>query len=272
MSADLRDPPAAAGAPDTARFCEVTEIDGQMVSREQVERACQRYRWAADRVRGQSVVEVGCGAGQGLGMLAEAAAELYAGDRSPEVLSTAIAHFNDAATLSVFDAEALPFPDGRFDAVLLFEAIYYINAPRFFAEAHRVLRAGGQLLVVTANRDLFDFNPSPYSTVYLGVPELDRAMSAAGFGRVEFGGGWDTAQTGIRQRLFRPLKYAASRLGLMPRTMRGKGLLKRLVFGRMTAMPADLRRFDTGYTAPEAILMDRPDRRHKVIFAAAYKD
>jgi SAM-dependent methyltransferase len=45
------------------------------------------------------------------------------------------------------NAEDLPFPDQSFDVVINVEAaINYQNAPRFFAEVERVLRAGGHFL------------------------------------------------------------------------------------------------------------------------------
>ncbi len=50
------------------------------------------------------------------------------------------------------DAEQLPFPDGSFDTVVASECIYYLDHPeRFIAEANRVLRPGGRLLISSAN-------------------------------------------------------------------------------------------------------------------------
>jgi ubiquinone/menaquinone biosynthesis C-methylase UbiE len=48
---------------------------------------------------------------------------------------------------TVGDAEALPFPDESFDAVLNIESAHcYPDIDRFFAEVVRVLRPGGHLL------------------------------------------------------------------------------------------------------------------------------
>ena len=225
---------------------------------------CHRYRWAADQCEGRDVLEVACGAGQGLAVLQDTARSLSAGDFSPEVLANA----QDAAggvPLSCFGAEALPFPDNSFDCVLLFEALYYVDPGAFFSEARRVVRDGGKVLIVTANKDLFDFTPSPFTKRYLGAAELQREMDEAGF-NVELFGYLDTSKVGWRQRILRPVKALASKLGLMPKTMRGKEWLKKLFFGSMVDMPASLKGIPFDYAPPKPISGASPDHRHKVIY------
>lgn len=250
----------------TAEFVGVTELQGQRISREQLARMCHRYRWAQGICQNADTLEVACGAGQGLGILVQGAKSLVAGDFSPEVLATAIANFPHAS-LSVFGAEKLPFPDDSFDCVLLFEALYYVDAAAFFAEAERVLRPDGSLLIATANKDLYDFTPSPFTKRYLGAAELARELGDRGFA-VELAGYIDTSRTGFRQRLLRPIKAVVSRFGLMPKTMRGKELLKKLFFGEMTVMPTDLTTIPFDYEPPEPI-GTQADRRHKVIYCRA---
>lgn len=252
----------------TAHFLGVTELEGQRISREQLERMCHRYHWAALSCERRDVLEVACGAGQGLNVLAKPAKSLVAGDYSPEVLANAIAGFPHVP-LTVFGAESLPFADASFDVVVLFEALYYVDAEAFFAEADRVLRPGGHLLVCTANKDLYDFTPSPFTKRYLGARELAEELAARGFS-VELAGYIDTVNLSLRQRVFRPLKAIVSRFGLMPKTMRGKQLLKKLFFGEMTEMPADLAGVPFDYEQPTPI-GPGPDRRHKVIYCRARK-
>jgi SAM-dependent methyltransferase len=251
----------------TAEFLGVTEIEGQRISREQLSRMCHRYHWAAQQCEGLDVLEVGCGAGQGLNILRRRSRSVVAGDYSPEVLEAAVTNFRDIP-LSVFGAESIPFPDGSFDRVLLFEALYYVHAKAFFAEARRVLRPGGVLLLATANKDLYDFTPSPFTTRYLGTTELVCELKELGF-EVELFGYIDTATVGLRQRILRPVKALASRLGLIPKTMRGKELLKKLFFGSMTEMPADLTDVDFDFTAPTPLPGSVPDTRHKVLYCRA---
>lgn len=256
----------------TAAFLNVTEIEGQGISHEQLERMCHRYSWAALDCAGKDVLEVACGAGQGLEMLGKTARSLVAGDYSPEVLAVARKTVGESVPLSVFGAEAMPFADASLDRVLLFEALYYINPPEaFFAEAHRVLRPLGSILIVTANKDLYDFHPSPFATRYLGTTELLDALTRAGFA-VEMWGYLDTTEVSLRQRILRPAKAIASKLGLMPKTMKGKKWLKKLFFGSMVEMPASLADLPFAYNPPEPIKTDVPDRRYKVIYCRATKN
>lgn len=253
----------------TTDFVNVTEIEGQRISEEQLHRTCHRYHWAASLASGRDVLEVACGAGQGLGILRAVAKTLVAGDISPQVLASAQACFADTVPLGVFGAEDLPFADASFDLVLLFEALYYVSNPSaFFAEARRVLRPGGQLLIATANKDLYDFTPSPFSHRYLGVMELAQELGDAGFS-TRFSGHIDTSAVSLRQRVLRPAKFIASKLGLIPKTMQGKESLKKLFFGQMAVMPADLTTIAYTYHPATQIATIAADRQHKVIYCEA---
>lgn len=254
-----------------AHFADVTEIGGQKISAEQLERTCNRYYWATDFIKGGDVLEAACGAGQGLGYLAQHARSVTGGDISAEVMSRAQATYGDAIALKIFDATLIPWPDGSFDAVLLFEAIYYLpDADAFVSEARRVLRPGGHLLIVTANKDLYDFTPSPYSTRYFGARELAELCGKHGL-EPQLWGYLDTTKVSLRQRILRPLKLIASRLNLIPGSMAGKVWLKKLFFGSMTEMPGSILDTPHPYNPPEPISAETADRRHKVIYCAAQR-
>lgn len=256
----------------TEQFVDVTEIAGQMISAEQLDRMCNRYYWARQFVEGRDMVEAGCGAGQGLEYLALHARSVAAGDISAEVLQRARTTYGDRFDLRVFDAASMPWVDGSFDAVLLFEAIYYLpDVDAFLREVKRVLRPGGYLLIATANKDLYDFVPSPFSVAYYGVEELSRLAGKHGFS-AEFWGYVDTAKVSARQRILRPVKSIASRLGLIPKTMGSKELLKRLFFGRLVQMPASILDAPVEYVEPTRLAGDRADKRFKVIYCAARSD
>jgi len=68
-------------------YVSVTEIAGDEVTQEQVDRLCDRYYWAGQYCFGNDVVEAACGSGQGLGYLAGIARSFEAGDYSDEILA-----------------------------------------------------------------------------------------------------------------------------------------------------------------------------------------
>lgn len=256
----------------TAEFVNVTEIEGQLISQEQLMRTCHRYHWAAQYCAGKDVLEVACGAGQGLDLLKVHARSLVAGDISPEVLETARRTYGNTIPLEVFGAEELPFRDDSVDVILMFEALYYVpRTARFFAEARRVLRPGGKLLIVTANKDLYDFTPSPYSERYLGVRELQRELEASSFVG-DFWGLIDTRTVSVRQRILRPIKGVVTKFGLMPKTMSGKAWMKKLFFGEMAIMPANIVHVSFEYDPPTPIARNLADAVHKVIYCCASLD
>lgn len=65
----------------------------------------------------------------------------------PEVVSTDI---QSAPWLDVVcDAQELPFADGSFDNIVMFDVLHHLERPRFFLnEAARVLRKGGRVILV----------------------------------------------------------------------------------------------------------------------------
>lgn len=251
-------------------FSEVTELASEEVSQEQVTRACTRYAWAARFCEGKDVLEIACGTGPGLGVLGRRARSLVAGDISEPILARARSHYGSRVDLRVMDAQSLPFSDASLDVVIIFEALYYVpDAERFVRECRRVLRPGGVLLIANANKDLSDFNPSPHSHVYHGVVELRDLASRNGL-KPEFFGDVPVARVSWRQKVLRPVKKVAVSLGLIPKSMAGKRLLKRLVFGSLTYFPAEIE----DSMLPSQLQLARldssqPDRRHKVILCAA---
>ena len=250
-------------------FREVTEIVGEPITATQLARLYHRYRWAADHCRGLDAVEAGCGTGPGLGMLAGAARSFEAGDFSPSIVEIARRHYGDRFPIMQFDAQQMPFAVQSKDVVILFEAIYYLpDASRFVAECARVLRADGCVLIVTVNKDQWDFHPSSHSVTYYGVQELRDLFAAHGF-TCEFSAIEPVDSVSLRQRVLRPVKKLAVMSGIMPKTMAGKRWLKRLVFGPQAPMPAEIREGAVPYEPPAKIRADVQDHRHRIIYCVA---
>ena len=85
-------------------YVSVTEIAGDEVTQEQIDRLCNRYYWGGRYCTGKDVVEAACGSGQGLGYLAGIAKSLEAGDYSDEILAIARRHYGERIALGQFDA------------------------------------------------------------------------------------------------------------------------------------------------------------------------
>ena len=76
-------------------YTTVTEMSGEYVSVEQIERLCNRYYWAGNYCKGKDIVEVACGTGQGLGYLSTLANSIQGGDCSKEILEKAHVHYEE---------------------------------------------------------------------------------------------------------------------------------------------------------------------------------
>ncbi len=252
-------------------FSSVTELGGDLVTRQQVASAFHRYAWAASQLAGKDVLEVACGSGPGLGLVARSARSLRAGDITSALVERVKETYGSRIPVEVMDAENLPFPDASLDVVMLFEALYYVPHPeRFAAECRRVLRPGGKVLVTSSNKDMPDFAPSPFAHKYLGVAELGALFGGQGL-VTSFSGYWSYEGASMKQRLLLPVKRAVVAMGLMPKTMDGKKLLKRLVFGKLMPMPRELTPDLFPYEPPTPTTAGAPDRRHRVVYCVAQK-
>jgi SAM-dependent methyltransferase len=212
-----------------------------------------RYHLASQFCTGGEILEVACGTGIGLGLLATRAKSVVAGDIDPSNCAVARSTYasNPRIRIVQLDAEKLPFTDGSFDAVILFEALYYLQAPElFFKEARRVLRPSGVLLMATVNCEWDGFNPSPFSTRYFSAVELTGALSSCGFDLSMMAGFPEDTRSPLRQAIAL-VRRIAVKMRLIPRTMKGKQALKRLFYGKMTPIPREL---SEGITQPEPLI------------------
>lgn len=252
-------------------YTEVTEVAGDAVSCEQVQRMYTRYDFARQYCAGKDVLEIACGSGQGLGYLQQSARKIVGGDCSAALLRMAQKHYKDRIPLIQLDATVLPFKDESFDVIILFEAIYYLKDSRAFVEeCKRVLRKTAVVFICNPNKDLPDFNPSPYSNRYFSAPEFVELLSPYGF-QVECFGDCKADYGHPKQRLLSLIKKTLVWLDLMPKTMAGKRLFKRIVFGKLVPLPPELTGENPTWQRPSVIESSQPDKCHKVVFAVAQK-
>jgi ubiquinone/menaquinone biosynthesis C-methylase UbiE len=109
-----------------------------------------------DGLSGKDVLEVGCGSGIAAQMLAEAGANLTAVDLTPWAVATTRRRLNAFGldgTVQEADGEDLPFEDTSFDLVFSWGVIHHSSdMDQALRELVRVLRAGGQIVLMVYNR------------------------------------------------------------------------------------------------------------------------
>jgi len=136
------------------------------------------------------VLEIGPGFGATTQVLAGRPAELTAVEIDPELARRLRDHVPAQVDVVTGDGADLPFPDGRFDAVVCFTMLHHVPSAqlqdRLFAEARRVLAPGG----VFAGSD--SLTGPRFRLLHLGdvlVPvdpgTLPDRLRAAGFGDVK---------------------------------------------------------------------------------------
>lgn len=251
-------------------FAPVTETPGTLVSSDALDMVRTRYAVAAEYCAGKSVLEVACGPGPGLGLLAACSRWLVGGDYTMAHVLQARSHYGSRVPLVQLDALRLPFRPGAFDVVVLFEALYFLPGFETFVQAcWNVLSTDGVLIIASANPEWSDFNPAPLSTRYLSAAELETVLRAHGFVVTLFGGFPATAN-GLRAKVLSLAKRTAVRLHLMPKTMRGKQVLKRVAFGRLRPFPVEVSA-TTGTFRPPVRLSAADAAGFRVIYAVAHK-
>ena len=136
-----------------------------------------------------SGLDLGCGTGFFLPHLASRCHQLHGLDLAPGMLQQAALR-GSGAQLVCGDAERLPFADGSLDWVFSSLALQWCERPaQAFAELHRVLKPGGQLLFSTLLVDSLwqlreawrTVDDHPHVNRFLSLPQLQDAVAAGGF-------------------------------------------------------------------------------------------
>lgn len=208
---------------DRPRFERITEYPDTPASTFQLQCASARYSLIRSLSGpGDVVVEVGCGSGVGLNRLREAGRQAVGVDVSIANLTIAAKH----SPVSNASAENLPLRSGAAAVTALPEAIYYIgNQPAAIAELARVTARSGRIVVSWPDPRRPGFVSSPFSTHY---PHPDEIYSwlRPWCSTVEVRGAFPTTE---EPRVVTFARAAAIRLKLVPKTLRRRGQLKRLL-------------------------------------------
>jgi 2-polyprenyl-3-methyl-5-hydroxy-6-metoxy-1,4-benzoquinol methylase len=106
--------------------------------------------------RGKKLLEIGCGAGIDLVRFARAGAIVTGVDLSTTSIGLARQNFAQNgldADLQIMNGEAMEFTGNTFDVVYAHGVLQYTaDANRMIAEIHRVLKPGGQSIMMVYNR------------------------------------------------------------------------------------------------------------------------
>jgi len=139
-----------------------------------------RYLFASRFVRGRRVLDLGSGVGYGSDMLKSAGAtEVIGIDRSREAVEYGLEHHaHFAPDYLMADAESLPVRDQQFDVVVSFETLEHVgDHRRMLAEAKRVMRPGGLLILSTPNKGVY-IDGNPFHTKEFTFAELEEDLTA----------------------------------------------------------------------------------------------
>ena len=109
------------------------------------------------RYEGKKVLEIGCGAGIDLMQFARAGADVSARDLTENAVRLTranLAREGYSGDIQQGNAEALDFPDETFDVVYSHGVLHHtVNTEKSIAEVHRVLKPGGEAVIMLYNRN-----------------------------------------------------------------------------------------------------------------------
>ncbi len=109
-----------------------------------------------DRYSGKRLLEIGCGAGTDLLQFARGGARVTGFDLTPRSVEIARRRFEVyglEGEFAIGDAENLSLPDESYDVVYSFGVLHHTpDTERAVSEVHRVLRKGGQAIVMLYHR------------------------------------------------------------------------------------------------------------------------
>ena len=140
------------------------------------------------------IVIADLGAGEGLlsHLLARRANKVWCIDNSPRMVEvgTELADKNGLANLTykLGDIENVPLPDRSVDLAILSQALHHAQHPDIAVkEAFRILKPGGQVLILDLQEHTFEKAYELYADVWLGFKEsaLHDFLKKAGFLQIE---------------------------------------------------------------------------------------
>lgn len=191
------------------------------------------YAFAQKFCVGKVVLDLGSGSGYGAARIGKVAARVEGVDVDDGAVEFARQRYSsENVSFSRIEAgKALPFPDASFDTVLSFQVIEHVqDDDGYLMEAHRVLKPGGVMVVVTPDRQhrllpgqrpWNRWHVREYSSAQLERKVARRFTVEAS---LKMGAPWKVA--GVELRRYRKTKWLTLpfTLPIMPDVMRRKSL------------------------------------------------
>jgi ArsR family transcriptional regulator len=138
------------------------------------------------------VADLGAGEGMISQLLARRAEKVWCIDNSPRMVEVGreFATRHNLANLEykLGDIEEVPLPDQSIDLALLSQALHHARRPQVAVrEAYRILKPGGQIVILDLNEHAFEKARELYADVWLGFQErtLQGFLKKAGFSQIE---------------------------------------------------------------------------------------
>ena len=147
------------------------------------------YLYAAEHVKGKTVLDCGCGQGYGTFQLARKAEKAVGVDLSDWKMDRSSKFKSPNLQFKKMDILKMSFKDDSFDLVVSSHNIEHLEEyEKSVREMHRVLKAGGKCIVITPNgriRKLSGGKPySPFHVIEFESQEL-KALMEKHFSQVE---------------------------------------------------------------------------------------
>jgi SAM-dependent methyltransferase len=191
------------------------------------------YSFARQFCAGKVVLDLGCGSGYGAASIGEQAEHVVGVDVDGDAVAFAQQRYSRAnVSFSRIEAgKELPFADNSFDVVLSFQVIEHVRDDGgYLKEAHRVLRPGGVVVLVTPDRQ-HRLMPGQRPWNRWHVREYSGAQLERKVGQhfeivasLKMGAAWDVA--GVEIRRYRKTKWLTLpfTLPVVPDAVRRLGL------------------------------------------------
>lgn len=114
------------------------------------QRLLKAYHVAEEMVTGD-LLEIGCGEGRGVELLAPKVVTYTAVDKIEEVVQSLSLKFKNSRFIQA-NIPPLPFEDNSFDSIVSFQVIEHIKDDnKYLQEIHRILKPGGKAYISTPN-------------------------------------------------------------------------------------------------------------------------